>query len=39
VLPACTALAHFFVATGNISNPIPASQYFDGSIYLEATKA
>jgi NitT/TauT family transport system substrate-binding protein len=29
----------FFVATGNISNPIPASQYFDGSIYLEATKA
>jgi NitT/TauT family transport system substrate-binding protein len=29
----------FFVTTGNISNPIPASQYFDGSIYLEATKA
>jgi NitT/TauT family transport system substrate-binding protein len=29
----------FFVATGNIPNPIPASQYFDPSIYLDATKA
>ena len=29
----------FFVATGNISNPIPASQYFDPSIYMDATKA
>ena len=28
----------FFVATGNISNPIPASQYFDPSIYMDATK-
>ena len=29
----------FFVATGNIPNPIPASQYFDPSIYMDATKA
>ncbi|MBE7522765.1 MAG: ABC transporter substrate-binding protein [Burkholderiales bacterium] len=29
----------FFVATGNIHNPVPASQYFDPSIYLDATKA
>jgi NitT/TauT family transport system substrate-binding protein len=28
----------FFAATGNIPNPIPASQYFDPSIYMEATK-
>ena len=28
----------FFVATGNIPNPIPASQYFDPSIYMDATK-
>lgn len=29
----------FFVTTGNIPNPIPASQYFDPSIFLDATKA
>jgi sulfonate transport system substrate-binding protein len=29
----------FFVATGNIQNPVPASQYFDPSIYLDAVKA
>ena len=29
----------FFAATGNIPNPIPASQYFDPSIFLDATKA
>ena len=29
----------FFVATGNIPNPIAASQYFDASIFLDATKA
>jgi NitT/TauT family transport system substrate-binding protein len=29
----------FFVATGNIPNPVPASQYFDPSIFMEATKA
>lgn len=29
----------FFVATGNIPNPIPASQYFDPSIYMDATRA
>ena len=29
----------FFATTGNIPNPIPASQYFDPSIYLDATKA
>ena len=28
----------FFVTTGNIPNPIPASQYFDPSIYLDAIK-
>jgi NitT/TauT family transport system substrate-binding protein len=28
----------FFVATGNIPNPVPASQYFDPSIYLDAIK-
>jgi NitT/TauT family transport system substrate-binding protein len=29
----------FFAATGNIPNPVPASQYFDPSLFLEATKA
>ena len=29
----------FFAATGNIPNPIPASQYFDPSIFMDATKA
>src|SRR5262245_7195178 len=29
----------FFASTGNIPNPIPASQYFDPSIYLDATKS
>jgi len=29
----------FFAATGNIPNAIPASQYFDPSIYMEAVKA
>jgi NitT/TauT family transport system substrate-binding protein len=29
----------FFVTTGNIPNPIPASQYFDPSIYMDATKS
>ena len=29
----------FFVSTGNIPNPIPAAQYFDASIYLDATKS
>ena len=29
----------FFATTGNIPNPVPASQYFDPSIYLDATKA
>ena len=28
----------FFAATGNIPNPIPASQYFDPSIFMDATK-
>ena len=28
----------FFVTTGNIPNPIPASQYFDPSIYLDTIK-
>jgi NitT/TauT family transport system substrate-binding protein len=28
----------FFVTTGNIPNPVPASQYFDPSIYLDAIK-
>ena len=29
----------FFATTGNIPNPIPASQYFDPSIYMDATKS
>ena len=29
----------FFVSTGNIANAVPASQYFDPSIYLDATKS
>jgi NitT/TauT family transport system substrate-binding protein len=29
----------FFVTSGNIVNPVPASQYFDPSLFLEATKA
>lgn len=29
----------FFVTTGNIPNPIPASQYFDPSVFMDATKA
>ena len=29
----------FFVTTGNIPNPIPASQDFDPSIYMDATKS
>ena len=29
----------FFASTGNIPNPIPASQYFDPSIYMDATKS
>ncbi len=29
----------FFATTGNIPNPIPASQYFDPSIFMDATKA
>lgn len=29
----------FFVRFGNISNPVPASKYFDPSLYLETTKA
>jgi NitT/TauT family transport system substrate-binding protein len=29
----------FFASTGNIQNPIPASQYFDPSIYMDATKS
>jgi len=28
----------FFVATGNIPNAVPASKYFDPSVYLDATK-
>ncbi|MBX9590521.1 MAG: ABC transporter substrate-binding protein [Hyphomonadaceae bacterium] len=28
----------FFAATGNIPNPIPASKYFDPSIYLDTIK-
>ena len=28
----------FFVTTGNIPSPIPASQYFDPSIYMDAIK-
>jgi len=27
------------VAAGNIANPVPASQYFDPSLFLEAIKA
>jgi NitT/TauT family transport system substrate-binding protein len=29
----------FFSATGNIPNPVPASQYFDASIYLDTIGA
>ena len=29
----------FFVRFGNISNPVPASKYFDPSLYLETLKA
>jgi NitT/TauT family transport system substrate-binding protein len=29
----------FFATTGNIPNPIAASQYFDPSIYMDATKS
>lgn len=29
----------FFVRFGNISNPVPASKYFDTSLYLETIKA
>jgi NitT/TauT family transport system substrate-binding protein len=29
----------FFVSTGNIQNAVPASQYFDPSIYMDATKS
>ena len=29
----------FFASTGNIPNAIPASQYFDPSIFMDATKA
>jgi NitT/TauT family transport system substrate-binding protein len=29
----------FFVATGNIQNAVPASKYFDPTLFLEATKA
>ena len=29
----------FFASTGNIPNPVPASQYFDPSIFMDATKA
>jgi NitT/TauT family transport system substrate-binding protein len=29
----------FFVRFGNISNPVPASKYFDTSLYLETVKA
>jgi len=32
-------VTNFFAATGNIPNPVPASQYFDPSVYLDATKA
>jgi NitT/TauT family transport system substrate-binding protein len=28
----------FFVATGNIQNPVPAAQYFDPSIYMDTIK-
>lgn len=29
----------FFASTGNIANPVPASQYFDPSIFMDAMKA
>ena len=29
----------FFAKVGNIPNPVPASEYFDPSIFLDATKA
>jgi NitT/TauT family transport system substrate-binding protein len=29
----------FFASTGNIPSPIPAAQYFDPSIYMDATKS
>ena len=29
----------FFSATGNIPNPVPASRYFDSSIYLDTIEA
>lgn len=29
----------FFASTGNIQNPVPASQYFDPTLFMEATKA
>jgi len=29
----------FFAATGNIPNPVPASEYFDPTLFMEATKA
>lgn len=29
----------FFVSTGNIEKPVPASQYFDASIFADANKA
>lgn len=29
----------FFAATGNIPNPVPASQYFDTSVYLDTIEA
>lgn len=29
----------FFATAGNIPNPIPAAQYFDPSIFMDATKA
>ena len=28
----------FFVKFGNISNPVPASQYFDTKLYLDTVK-
>jgi len=29
----------FFASTGNIANPVPASQYFDPSVFLDSFKA
>ncbi len=29
----------FFASTGNIANPVPASKYFDPSIFMDARKA